>query len=135
MTNNKQKTNPENPNNQFSNSEPMTFTQKVEYVKSIDMTNNKQQTEINAVEYIDKVNQFAKENNTGKPKQQTAVEWLWEIAYNRELTVEDWKQAKEMEKERMIKFTNEWFEEYQCGLGNFKNPEKYYNETYGGGEK
>ena len=33
-------------------------------------------------------------------KQQTAVEWLWEIAYNRELTVEDWKQAKEMEKEQ-----------------------------------
>jgi hypothetical protein len=30
-------------------------------------------------------------------KQQTPVEWLWEIAYNRELTVEDWKQAKEME--------------------------------------
>jgi hypothetical protein len=30
-------------------------------------------------------------------KQQTAVEWLWEIAYNRELTFEDWKQAKEME--------------------------------------
>jgi predicted acylesterase/phospholipase RssA len=29
-------------------------------------------------------------------KQQTAVEWLWEIAYNRELTVQDWKQAKEM---------------------------------------
>ena len=28
-------------------------------------------------------------------KQQTAVDWLWEIAYNRELTVEDWKQAKE----------------------------------------
>ncbi len=26
----------------------------------------------------------------------TAVEWLWEIAYNRELTVLDWKQAKEM---------------------------------------
>jgi len=30
-------------------------------------------------------------------KQQTAVDWLWGIAYNRELTVEDWKQAKEME--------------------------------------
>ena len=30
-----------------------------------------------------------------KDKQLTAVEWLWEIAYNRELTVEDWKQAKE----------------------------------------
>ena len=26
---------------------------------------------------------------------QTAVEWLWEIAYNRDLTLEDWKQAKE----------------------------------------
>jgi hypothetical protein len=42
------------------------------------------------------------------------------------------QQAKEIEKERMIEFTNEWFEEYQCGLGNFKNPEKYYEETYGG---
>ena len=40
------------------------------------MSNNKQQTEINAVEYLSKVNQFAKENNTGKPKQQTAIEWL-----------------------------------------------------------
>lgn len=28
-------------------------------------------------------------------KQQTAIEWLWEIAYNRDLTLEDWKQAKE----------------------------------------
>jgi len=45
------------------------------------------------------------------------------------------EQAKEMEKERMIEFTNEWFEEYQCGLGNFKNPEQYYNETYRGGEQ
>jgi hypothetical protein len=45
------------------------------------------------------------------------------------------EQAKEIEKERMIEFTNEWFEEYQCGLGNFKNPEQYYNETYRGGEQ
>jgi len=131
MTNNKQKTNPENPNNQFSNSEPMTFTQKVEYVKSIDMTNNKQQTEINAVEYIDKVNQFAKENNTGKPKQQTAVEWLWEIAYNRELTVEDWKQAKEMEKDRII----DAHYEGQCDETEgypLEIAQQYYNETFGG---
>ena len=28
-------------------------------------------------------------------KQQTAIEWLWEIAYNRDLTLEDWKEAKE----------------------------------------
>ena len=47
MTNNKQQPQQENPNNQFSNSEPMTFAQKVEYVKSTEMTNNKQQTEMN----------------------------------------------------------------------------------------
>ena len=41
-------------------------------------------------------------------KQQTAVEWLWGIAYNRELTVADWKQAKEMEKEqRSIKLPSD----------------------------
>jgi hypothetical protein len=69
------------------------------------MTNNKQQTEINAVEYIDKVNQFAKENNTGKPKQQTAVEWL-----EKQTRKPEWhslkrgdifEQAKEMEKEQI----------------------------------
>jgi hypothetical protein len=38
-----------------------------------------------------------KDNKMTNNKQQTAVEWLWEIAYNRELIVEDWKQAKEME--------------------------------------
>ena len=46
------------------------------------MTNNKQQTEMNAVEYLDKVNQFAKENNTDKPKQQTAIEWFSQQYYN-----------------------------------------------------
>ena len=66
-------------------------------------------------------------------KQQTSVEWLWEIAYNRELTVEDWKQAKEMEKERAIKFA--------CDVHmNVKKDkvkslmqlvDEYYNETYG----
>jgi hypothetical protein len=94
------------------------------------MTNNKQQTEMNAVEYLDKVNQFAKENNTGKPRQQTAVEWLWEIAYNRELTVEDWKRAKEMEKEQIRKA--------YCDGEHYKDTKlstDYYNETYGGGEQ
>ena len=112
------------------------------------MTNNKQQTEINAVEYLSKVNQFAKENNTGKPKQQTAVDWLVDqfkeydfadvkdtenyiIKMQSFVLTEKLDKAKEMEKQKMIEFTNEWFEEYQCGLGNFKNPEQYYNETYG----
>ena len=44
MENNNQQPPQENPNNQFSNNEPMTFAQKVEYVKSTEMTNNKQQT-------------------------------------------------------------------------------------------
>jgi hypothetical protein len=83
-------------------------------------------------------------------KQQTAVEWLhyelfksFQKFHTIQFTMEEYQennvklylQAKEMEKERMIEFTNEWFEEYQCGLDNFKNPEQYYNETYGGGEQ
>jgi hypothetical protein len=69
-------------------------------------------------------------------KQQTAVEWLWEIAYNRELTVEDWKQAKEMDKERLT-------DAYRDGKANgmdISHPlsltkeisaNEWYNETYG----
>jgi hypothetical protein len=64
-------------------------------------------------------------------KQQMSVEWLWEIAYNRELTVEDWKQAKAMHKEEI---TQAW----KKGDGQFdkvsdKMSLEYYNETYGGG--
>jgi hypothetical protein len=33
-------------------------------------------------------------------KQQTAVEWLQSIELERDLTLADWKQAKEMEKEQ-----------------------------------
>jgi hypothetical protein len=62
-----------------------------------------------------------------KDKQQTAVEWLWEIAYNRELTVEDWKQAKEIEKDQHIK-------SWETGLMKVDFNE-YYNETYGGGKQ
>ena len=67
-------------------------------------------------------------------KQQTAVEWLWEIAYNRELTVQDWKQAKEMEKERII----DAHYEGQCNQIEgypLQIAKQYYNETYGGGEQ
>jgi hypothetical protein len=73
------------------------------------------------------------ENN----KQQTAVEWLWEIAYNRELTVADWKQAKEMEKERIETSYNKGtvhgidYPESTLPITG----EQYYNETYGGGEQ
>ena len=84
-------------------------------------------------------------------KQKTAVEWLegqiikfhyWkrnpefdEDCFDEIELHKSIQQAKEMEKQRIIEFTNEWFEEYQCGLDNFKNPEQYYNETFGGGEQ
>ena len=139
MENNNQQPPQENPNNQFSNNEPMTFAQKVEYVKSTEMTNNKQQTEINAVEYLDKVNQFAKENNTDKPKQQTAIEWLLNAIQTKNgeefssYYTEFIEQAKEMDKEQKRKDCNYW---EQMGVlkalkvPNRKTFEQYYTETY-----
>lgn len=89
------------------------------------MTNNKQQTEINAVEYLDKVNQFAKENNTDKPRQQTAIEWLEEEMLKPNLSMKEiLNQAKEMEKDQHIKT-------WEAGLMKVDFNE-YYNETFGG---
>ena len=88
------------------------------------MTNNKQQTEINAVEYLDKVNQFAKENNTDKPRQQTAIEWLEEEMLKPNLSMKEiLEHAKEMEKDQHIKT-------WEAGLMKVDFNE-YYNETYG----
>jgi SMC interacting uncharacterized protein involved in chromosome segregation len=92
------------------------------------MTNNKQQTEINAVEYISKVNQFAKQNNTDKPRQQTAIEWLEEEMLKPNLSMKEiLNQAKEIEKDQHIK-------SWETGLMKVDFNE-YYNETYGGGEQ
>ena len=44
MTNNKQQPQPENPNNQFSNTEPLTHAQRVAIANT--MSNNKQPTHI-----------------------------------------------------------------------------------------
>ena len=95
------------------------------------MTNDKQQTEINAVEYLSKVNQFAKENNTDKPKQQTAIEWFsqqvldnWnDIDAGARDIIEFFNQAKEIEKDQHIK-------SWETGLMKVDFNE-YYNETYG----
>jgi hypothetical protein len=43
MSKNNQQPHSENPKNQFSSSKPMTFAQKVEYVKNMKMKNNKPQ--------------------------------------------------------------------------------------------
>ncbi len=99
------------------------------------MTNNKQQTEINAVEYLDKVNQFVKENNTGKPRQQTAVEWLEQEMLKPNLSMKEiLEQAKEMEKERMIQFAKQCLDK-ALDLDvrtTYSQVEQYYNETFGG---
>jgi hypothetical protein len=72
-------------------------------------------------------------------KQQSAVEWLWEIAYNRELTVKDWKQAKEMEKEQHATTWDKAMDNLDARGGNIVRAwvdfDDYYNETYGGGEQ
>ena len=70
-------------------------------------------------------------------KQQTAVEWLWEIAYNRELTVEDWKQAKEMEKEqRSIEVPSDeeiYYAETQMPINTFELGAKWMRDKIQGG--
>jgi len=104
------------------------------------MTNNKQQTEMNVVEYLDKVNQFAKENNTGKPRQQTAVEWLEDtltgfLCFENMEAVNNFdkllEQAKEMEKQQLIDaFVECWKENMPDGYECKQSAEQYYNETY-----
>jgi hypothetical protein len=59
-------------------------------------------------------------------KQQTAVEWLWNLSQTKELEAPDFEQALAMEKEQLEKAFNE---------GTFANDEKvtseeYYNEQY-----
>jgi hypothetical protein len=56
--------------------------------------------------------------------QQTAIEWLHEIAKQREPDKFDWEQAKQMEKEQII-------DAYDIGTTDENIIGKeYYNETY-----
>ena len=113
------------------------------------MIDNKQQTEINAVEYLDKVNQFAKENNTDKSRQQSAVEWLvcqlqetrdWQRVINEAnqspTSVRNvLQQAKEMEKQQIRNAYNDGHTDCAIDRIGLTSGTIYYNETYGGGEK
>ena len=67
-------------------------------------------------------------------KQQTAVEWLWEqidgiIPYQdintSQLFIGLLEQAKEMEKQQIIKFTNDYLDDDAD-----TTVEQYYNETF-----
>jgi hypothetical protein len=72
-------------------------------------------------------------------KQQTAVEWVQSIELERDLTLADWKQAKEMEKQRMIDFANNCIKQIEvsdtCELLMVESPTDLYEQTYGGGEQ
>jgi hypothetical protein len=58
---------------------------------------------------------------------QTAIEWLHEIAKQREPDKFDWQQAKEMYKQETI-------DAWEDGHDSFstRNAEQYYEQTYGG---
>jgi hypothetical protein len=63
---------------------------------------------------------------------QTAVEWLVdELLSGRVLLPHLIDQAKEMEKQQIIDACYEGVD-YETSI--YKNPEDYYNETYGGNE-
>ena len=75
-----------------------------------------------------------KQTNENQERKQTAVDWLYVRMFenNGRITKEEYEQAKEMEKERMIEFANSFYDE--CGMqygGLEKSAEEYYNETYG----
>jgi hypothetical protein len=55
---------------------------------------------------------------------QTAIEWLHEIAKQREPDKFDWEQAKEMEKQQIIKTRQDIYV-----TGDLNN-EQYYNQTF-----
>jgi hypothetical protein len=73
-------------------------------------------------------------------KQQTAVEWLIDKHFGGiENCTPDFrnhiKQAKEMEKEKIVKAYNQDLYGRLSGYRNFDDGEDYYNQTYGGGEQ
>ena len=115
----------ENPNNQFSNSEPMTFAQKVDYVKNIDMTNNKQQT---AVEIL-----------CGKLAMKLGIPQAITFYIDHQ---EEIREAKEMQKQMTIKlyadyenYLEEAFKNQCGGQAVIMSFGAFYEQTYGGGEQ
>jgi hypothetical protein len=72
-------------------------------------------------------------------KQQTAVEWLEQEMLKPNLSMKEiLEQAKEIDKERTINFTEDWyFNGPLLGVGiDVKSTiEQHFNNTYGGGEQ
>jgi hypothetical protein len=67
---------------------------------------------------------------------QTAVEWLMEIDKSRAITIEEWQQAKEMEKEMIIEFSKVVLKEYKrIRPEEISTIKRLYNETFNTNEK
>jgi hypothetical protein len=67
-------------------------------------------------------------------KQQTAVEWLQSIELERDLTLADWKQAKQIEKEQIAKAFDDGDYNYHYSRktgDDFEDGKEYFNEVYG----
>jgi hypothetical protein len=67
---------------------------------------------------------------------QTAVDWLMEIDKSRAITIEEWQQAKEMEKEQIIEFSKVVLKEYKrIRPEEISTIKRLYNETFNTNEK
>ena len=67
---------------------------------------------------------------------QTAVEWLIKEWFNRELYYEDLKQAKEFEKDQLINFANNFYDDCVMDGGSLhQSAEEYYNKIFKTKEK
>jgi len=67
----------------------------------------------------------------------TAVEYLYQVMYDKQgrISLEEFQQAKEMEKQQIIEFTNDFIHKHSFGDYNgyvqiSKTIEEYYNETF-----
>ena len=60
---------------------------------------------------------------------QSSIEWLMEIDKSRAITIEEWQQAKEMEKEQMI----DWYATGQADTVNMY--EQHLNKNSNANEK
>jgi len=66
-------------------------------------------------------------------KKQTAVEWFYQRILAKDIK-EVFDQAKQMEKEQMIKFSYKVLNESNDSITGYVDEEKIYNEIYGDDE-
>jgi hypothetical protein len=83
---------------------------------------------------VTQLNISTKHTDMTNNKKQTAVEWLQSIELERDLTLADWKQAKEMQKEQIAKAFDDGDYNYHYSRktgDDFEDGKEYFNEVYG----